>query len=384
MGALAVMAALGIAIYANASLPLVLLFGVGAFLGVALYHAAFGFTSAFRVWLADGRSAGIRAQMLMLGLACILFFPALDAGSLFGQKVTGNVSPVGTSVLVGAFLFGIGMQMGGGCASGTLFAAGGGSTRMFVTLFFFIVGSVAGVAHLGFWQALPSLPPISMVLTMGWIPALALNLALFAAIWVFAAQIEKRRHGSIEPIAHLKGGVRERLFSGPWPLVWGAIALAIGNFVTLYLAGRPWGITSAFGLWGGKALQAAGFTVDWGAWASPANQKALAAPLLADITSVMDFGIMLGALMAAGLAAKYKPEWRIPLPHLLASMLGGLLLGYGARLAYGCNIGAFFSGIASGSVHGWLWIVAAMAGNWAGLYIRPLFSLPVERRQTAC
>lgn len=65
-------------------------------------------------------------------------------------------------------------------------------------------------------------------------------------------------------------------------------------------------------------------------------------------------------------------------------MLGGLLLGYGARLAYGCNIGSYFSGIASGSVHGWLWIVFALAGNWAALYVRPLFDLPVPRTPSAC
>lgn len=384
-GAVAGLCALSLAIAQAGTLTLVLLFLTGAFLGAALYHAAFGFTSAFRLLLTDGRSAGLRAQLAMLALACALFFPALDAGSLFGAKVTGNVSPAGTSVIVGAFLFGIGMQMGGGCASGTLFAAGGGSTRMFVTLFFFIAGSVIGIAHNPFWQALPSLPPISMVLSFGWAPALALNLAVFAAIWAVAARIERARHGSLEPIGKSDGGLGRLALAGPWPLLWGAIALALGNFLTLYLAGRPWGITSAFGLWGAKMLQAGGIAVEqWPSWAGAAQQKALAAPVLTDITSVMDFGIMLGALLAAGMAAKYSPQWRIPLPHLLASILGGLLLGYGARLAYGCNIGAFFSGIASGSLHGWLWIAAALAGNWVGIAARPLFSLPVERRQTAC
>lgn len=61
-----------------------------------------------------------------------------------------------------------------------------------------------------------------------------------------------------------------------------------------------------------------------------------------------------------------------------------LLPGYGARFAWGCNIGAFFSGVASGSLHGWLWIAAALAGNQAGIRLRPWFSLPVDRRQTAC
>jgi hypothetical protein len=63
-----------------------------------------------------------------------------------------------------------------------------------------------------------------------------------------------------------------------------------------------------------------------------------------------------------------------------------LLLGYGARLAYGCNIGACFSGIASGSLHGWAWMVAAFFGNVLGTRLRPLFGLEVERtvRQTGC
>ena len=97
-------------------------------------------------------------------------------------------------------------------------------------------------------------------------------------------------------------------------------------------------------------------------------------------------GIVLGALLAAGLASKFVPGWRISRRHLAAAVVGGLLLGYGARLAYGCNIGAFFSGIASGSLHGWLWIVFALAGNWVALSLRPLFNLPVTvtPRQGAC
>ncbi len=93
------------------------------------------------------------------------------------------------------------------------------------------------------------------------------------------------------------------------------------------------------------------------------------------MTSVMDFGIILGALLAAGLARKFSPTWRVPLGSLLAAIVGGLLLGYGARLAYGCNIGAYFSGIASSSLHGWEWAIAAFAGNVAGTRLRRPFGL---------
>ena len=68
-------------------------------------------------------------------------------------------------------------------------------------------------------------------------------------------------------------------------------------------------------------------------------------------------GIVLGAMLAAALAGRYAPVWRLPMRSLIAAIVGGLLLGYGARLAYGCNIGAYFSGILSGSLHGWLWLV---------------------------
>ena len=48
----------------------------------------------------------------------------------------------------------------------------------------------------------------------------------------------------------------------------------------------------------------------------------------------------------------------------------GLVLGYSARLAFGCNVGAYFSGIASGSLHGWVWFACAFAGSMLGVRLR--------------
>ena len=387
--ALAVVILLCIAIASVAPARHVLLFLTGTALGAVLYRSVFGFTSAFRVLLADRRSAGFRAQMVMLGAACLLFFPALASGTLWGQPVVGFVSPVGVSVACGAFLFGIGMQLGGGCASGTLYALGGGSTRMLVTLLFFIVGSVVGVTHLAWWEQLPSIGPVSLISGLGWPWALGLNLAVFAAAYALVARLERARHGTVASIHRrpalnaasetVHGEVRTGRLAWlrePWSLLAGALALAALNFFTLSLAGRPWGITSAYGLWGGMLLKSAGLPVTgWSGYSSPEMQAALRQGALADITSVMDFGIILGALLAAGAAGRFKPIWRISRGHFAASVVGGLLLGYGARLAYGCNIGAFFSGIASGSLHGWLWIVFALFGTWTGLQLRPAFGL---------
>jgi len=361
------------------------LYIVGALLGVALYHAAFGFTSAWRVFIADGRGQGLRAQMVMLAIGVALFFPALSAGTLFGTPVTGLVQPAGTSVVVGAFIFGIGMQLGGGCASGTLYTVGGGSTRMIVTLLAFIAGSVIGTAYMPFWTSLPQLKPISLVKELGLAPALALNLLVFAAIAAITVVVEKRRHGKLVD-AHVQPAHRSPWLHGPWPIMAGAIALVVLNFATMALSGRPWGVTSAFALWGAKVAPIFGFdTASWAYWSTTANAKALAAPITQDVTSVMDIGIVLGAMLAAALAGRYSPVWRLPLRSFVAAVAGGLMLGFGARLAYGCNIGAYFSGIVSGSLHGWLWLVFAFAGNVFGTRLRPMFGLEVERlRPTAC
>jgi uncharacterized membrane protein YedE/YeeE len=353
------------------------LFLVGAAAGVVLYHAAFGFTSAWRAMIAEGRGDALRAQMLMLAVTCAVFFPILATGELFGQTVRGSVSPVGVSVLVGAFLFGVGMQLGGGCASGTLYTAGGGSVRMLVTLAAFIAGSVIGVLHAPAWQQAPAFAPISMVAQFGVTPALGINLLLFAIVAAVSVVIERRRRGAQAGRESSTTGKRSVL-RGPWPLAAGALGLAAINIATLALAGRPWGVTSAFALWGSKALGWLGVDVAaWPYWQPAARAAELQASVFNDVTSVMNFGIILGALMAAGLAGRFAPAWRVPMKSVAAAIAGGLLLGYGARIAYGCNIGAYFSGIASSSVHGWVWFVAAFAGNTLGTRLRPLFGLRV-------
>jgi uncharacterized membrane protein YedE/YeeE len=359
------------------------LFLVGAGAGVVLYHAAFGFTSSWRVFISDRRGAGLRAQMVMLAITCAVFFPLLAAGTFLGQPLRGSISPIGIGVAAGAFIFGLGMQLGGGCASGTLFSVGGGSTRMMITLFFFIIGSVVGTAHMAWWTAQPAFPATSIVTTWGPWLALGISLALFGGIYWLTSAMEQKRHGDLrEDLTPARG---PRWLTGPWPLVAGAVGLAIVNVATLTIGGRPWGVTSAFALWGAKWFEAVGIDVaSWSYWQAPAQAAALKASVLMDVTSVMDFGIMLGALLAAIVAGRFAPTWRVSVPSLAAAVAGGLMLGYGARIAYGCNIGAYFSGIASGSLHGWLWLVAAFAGNIAGTRLRPMFDLPVERTRSAC
>jgi hypothetical protein len=352
------------------------LFLIGGLLGAALYHASFGFTGGWRRMVVERRGRAMRAQMLMVAVAAVAFIPLLAAGEAFGQPLIGALAPLGVSVVVGAAMFGFGMQLGGGCGSGTLFTVGGGSARMLVTLVFFCIGALIGSAHLPWWLALPSFGTVDLGRMFGPGAAIALTLAFLGAVAGLTALIERRAHGSLESVAPAPRDGLARLIHGPWPLVGAGLVLAALNLATLLIAGHPWSVTFAFGLWAAKAAQAVGVAVGtWPFWTAPGAARALEASVLLDVTSVMNFGIILGAALAAGLAGKFAPKAALPLGSLLAAVLGGLLMGYGARLSFGCNIGALFSGIASGSLHGWVWFAMAFLGSLAGIRARRWFGM---------
>ncbi len=366
---LALLAAIAVIVWGQGWRQTALL-GVAMLMGVTLYHAAFGFASAYRRLLLHGDVTLIIAQLIMLAVATVLFAPVLASGSVFGRGVIGAVAPAGWQVGIGALLFGIGMQLGGGCGSGTLFHLGSGSVRLLATLVFFIAGSFWASLHMGWWQTLPALPATALGDVLGWPLAVISQLGFLLLLGMMAW-----RWGSMASQSS-PGTGWQMLLKGPWPLLFGASALALLNFLTLVLAGHPWSITWAFTLWGAKTAMLLGWDpAGSGFWSGGFQQSALAGGVLEDTTSVMDIGIVLGAMCASALAGRFTAGPVAPARTVLAAVLGGLAMGYGARIAFGCNIGAFFSGVASTSLHGWLWIAAAIPGTWLGVRLRPWFGL---------
>ena len=354
-----------------------LLFLTGGLLGLALYQASFGFTGGWRRFATEGRSRSMRVQFIMIAITAIVFIPVMSGHFDMGRSFAGAWAPAGVSVVFGAFLFGAGMQLGGGCGSGTLFTVGGGSARMLVTLAGFIVGATIGTWHLPFWLDLPSLPTIRLGDSFGALNGTLITVIGLATIIGILGLIERYRHGNVESVfSGLRDFSASKLLHGPWPLIIAALVLALGNIITLFLAGHPWSVTYGFGLWGAKIFEAVGIPVSsWAFWQIPAQARALNQSVLYDVTSVMNFGVILGAALAASLAGKFAPKASVPFLSWIAAIIGGLLMGYGARLSFGCNIGALFSGIASGSLHGWVWLVMAYLGSLAGIYLRPAFGL---------
>ncbi|MEV4646931.1 YeeE/YedE family protein [Saccharopolyspora sp. NPDC049357] len=374
---IAIAVLLGLAVANAAGWKMTVLYGIGLALGLVLFHSRFGFTSAWRQLITVGQGRAIRAHMLMLGVAAVLFAGILGSGYSLSGTPEPQLQTAGLGVVFGAFLFGVGMQVGGSCASGTLFAVGSGQTAIIFTLGGFIVGSVFTAFISPFIKSVQSIgPKVSLAETpLGYAGGVLITLVIIGVIVGVSLLVERRRTPPPIDQPPIAKGVL-RALRGSWPLWVGAVLLAVLNAATLFVSGSSWGITSAFGLWGAKILGWIGVDVSSAPfWQDPENAAKLTASVLTDRISVMDFGIMAGALIAAALAGAFTLHRKIPWRMAVGAVLGGILMGIGARFAGGCNIGAYFSGVASFSLHGWLWGVMAIFGTYAGVALRPLFGL---------
>jgi uncharacterized protein len=332
----------------------------GGLAGAALWKAAFGFTASWRDLVLEGRTQGLRIQILMFAVTGLVALPLIA-----NDVVRGALAPVGVAVVLGAFLFGIGMQIAGTCASGSMFGAGGGNLRAMVIILGFVIGVGGAVASYEHWSLWPILPTVSLTHSFGAAGAVIAHLALCGVVLLAAIAYERSRRGKV---AGFLDDAEQARTSGRWPLLWGAAGLGLAALLILVISGRPWALISAYALWSSKLMASFGADVSfWEHWA--ANPTALDKSIFADAASVTDLGAILGALVAAALSGGFALRGGLPLRQLALPLIGGIIMGFGARLSVGCNIGAFFSGIMSGSLHGWVWGVSALAGSWLAIAV---------------
>lgn len=340
-------------------LQVLLVLGLG--LGAVLNYFMFGFTSAWRSLILNNKTLGVRAQIWMLLLATLLFLPLILIGSWQGQTYQGLVRPVSLSVVLGGFLFGIGMQLAGSCSSGTLNRLGKLAPFSFLTFPFLLVGGVLAAYFYGSWVNWPSLAPTSLSMIFNGFGVL-ISLALFGMFYRWLTAYELKKTGDLEKVFNWGASVsfNQRIH----PLLMAGVLLAILNFMVFIWSGQPWSIASVFTIWGIKLAALSGFGFDWAFWdIAMLYGERFERPVLQDPVSLTAIGLILGSLFVTLLGRSQTKQEPFRLKNAAYAIIGGLLMGFGATLSYGCNIGAFFSGIASGSLHGWLWIVFAVLGN---------------------
>lgn len=154
------------------------------------------------------------------------------------------------------------------------------------------------------------------------------------------------------------GGVlREQyalLFGRAWS-VWAA-ALLIGTInVFLFAYDRPWTASDGARNWG-----------DWLLVGLGVLERPDLSPLWLYSGSILNLGVLAGALAAALLSREFAIRVAPP-GELLKGGAGGLLMGMGAVLAFGCNVGGFFSATSALSLSGLAMMLGLIAGTYAGL-----------------
>ena len=119
--------------------------GIGVIIGLVLRYSRFCFAAAFRDPFITGNTKVFRGVILGLIVSTIGFGVIQSmAASSGSQTIPGAINPAGLNVMVGAFIFGIGMVLAGGCASGLLMRVGEGHTIHLVVGIGFVIGSFLG------------------------------------------------------------------------------------------------------------------------------------------------------------------------------------------------------------------------------------------------
>lgn len=171
---------------------------IGILLGFVLRSSRFCFTAALRDPVLTGGTNLSKAAIVTVAFASVGFAAIQYAAFLKGEPIPGFISPAGIHVAIGSFMFGVGMVISGGCASGTLMRVGEGFMMQWLSLVFFVVGSLWGAKDFGFWQTNFMSKGVKVFLpdVVGWFPALVLQFGLLFGLYVLADWYGNRKTNS--------------------------------------------------------------------------------------------------------------------------------------------------------------------------------------------
>ena len=310
---------------------------LGTALGWVLQRGGFCMNSAFRSILFEKDKSLLRAWLLVL----LINIPAVallqDLGILYPQT-----APLFWPALIaGGLVFGIGMVMAGGCASGTYYRAGRGMLGSWAALLGFLVGTAAmdGGALFGIQRAMrePVIDIQGREATLFNLTGLETGIGR----WLLIAAV------LIPIVVYLSKAPQQKFLIG-----WGW--RKTGTLVGL-LALAVWLLSAAvgrdFGLSFTQPSTALGRLIISG------DGSGVGLPLY------ILLGVPLGAYFSA--AVKGEAAWRAPdAKTLVRQSGGGLTMGLGASLAGGCNIGHGITGIATLGLGSMLGVFSIMAGCW--------------------
>ena len=368
----------------DARLPYLWVFGMAA--GFTLQRSRFCFASAFRDLYLFG--SGRIMKGILVGLAvgslgfAVVMRNAVPFPSFGALPPEAHVLPVGVTTILGGLLFGVGMVLAGGCISGSLFRSAEGYVGSWVAIAGAIVGLGAVSQTWNWWWslALAAEPKLWLpaLFNLGYGGALLLTLAGISAAYLLVVWWETR--SGVQParattdvqpevtFTQRLTATAQRIFVKGWsPIVGGAVLGGLN--ILMYSVHMPWGLTGELSRWANSLMTGVGAAPPVALGLSAIGGCAARAGEATGFfshTFAVTVGLIAGALAAALFANEFKLRFPRTARRYYQSLTGGLLMGYGAGIAIGCTIGAFFSSVASLSVSGWLFGAALFAGALVG------------------
>jgi uncharacterized protein len=382
----AALAVLLLAERVQARLALYWVLGLGV--GIVLQRGRLCFAGAFRDLFLMKNGTMMRA--IIVGLAIMApVFALIESRAVpepsFGALPAGaHVVPLGLNLAAGGLLFGIGMVLAGGCVSGTLYRIGEGYVASWASLVGILLGLSLAAHTWDAWYSwtIQAAPTAWLPASLGYGGAvgltwLALAGAFAGALWwetrgaaaaPFAPRSARKAAGPVTFGEHLRA-LRASVLVKGWPPLAAVTALAVLN-IAAFLVDTPLGVTGELAAWADRAAGVVGLAAGplLGADTLAGCNLALASATggVINATTLLDAGLVFGALLAALAAREFKVRVARQRRRYVQSFVGGSLMGYGAGIGVGCTIGAFFSAIPSLGVSGWLFGLALLVGAGIG------------------
>lgn len=257
-----------------------------------------------------------------------------------------GVSAISLPLMLGAFLFGIGMILAGCCSSGMFIRLAEGYTVHIITFICVVAGYLLAQSHYqSLWAPfITKAPLIFLPKTFGWVGGISVHIAIILVLYVSACKYEQRTSRS-DNSTYLKG----------------TLLLAVLTIFHFILLKNIWSVTGAF-FWIHKIP-------DILSEVSSAISTNNDTYIIAIGANIRNFGLFVGALISVLFSARFHFKKIRSKKQICKSIVGGLLMGYGACIAGGCNISAFFGAATALSLSAWVFMIFLFAGAFAGIKI---------------
>ena len=349
---------------------------IGAAFGFVLQRGRFCINSAFREVLFQDYTM-LRAYVLavlvtMVGANLIeslgLLQPAVDgtAGQLYRQAF------VPWANVIGGYIFGMGIVLAGGCGSGILYRVGEGNLAYVFAVFGFFFGIV--VTKFGFlkpaydWMVSPdrvvwlgedTVPTLDNLLGVNkWIVIAVLSVPMLWFVYQGKPTLKAKKGYSWTLVGILAGLVAIAAFWASDYFGGRARGLSFTGPVREFFLGVFFGNSQAAA--SDKTLTILGMTLSW--------------------SSLYVLAVPIGAFLSGKLLNEVKMKVP-PADELIKVLLGGFVMGVGAQMGGGCNIGHSLTGVSTLAVSSWVANLFIILGNWTMVYfllIRPMQAMELD------